>query len=216
MNSFVFTIAALALIVGVFATALVLLSRELQYVRLLADYLGYADVDGKADVGGKVGVDGKAGGREKGKAGGREKGSQKPPVSLVTERIRDEVDGVLAAAEPAWANKQVRGWQMRAQRLEAALAFWVDLLRQLGLLFTVVGLGLSLAVDPGNVVDLLQPLGLAVWTTVAGLALSLVLTTRYGMRVAVWADTCEKNIEAWDSRRLTAGASAATREASET
>lgn len=186
MNSIVFTIAALTLIVGVFATALVLLSRELQYVRLLADYLGYADMDS--------GGEGAAG----------KKKSAKPPASLLTERIRDEVNGVLAAAEPAWANKQVRGWQMRAQRLEAALAFWVDLLRQLGLLFTVVGLGLSLAIDPGNVADLLQPLGLAVWTTVAGLALSLVLTARYGMRVAVWADTCEKNIEAWDSRRRAA------------
>jgi hypothetical protein len=183
LNSVFFTIAALALIVGVFATALVLLSRELQYVRLLADYLGYADDDSAGEP-----------------TAGYKK-SAKPPASLLTERIRDEVNGVLAAAEPAWANKQVRGWQMRAQRLEAALAFWVDLLRQLGLLFTVVGLGLSLAIDPGNVADLLQPLGLAVWTTVAGLALSLVLTARYGMRVAVWADTCEKNIEAWDSRR---------------
>jgi len=186
LNSIGFTIAALALIAGVFATALVLLSRELQYVRLLADYLGYAEVDREPEG----------------------KKSGKPPASLLTESIRDEVNGVLAAAEPAWAQKQVRGWQMRAQRLEAALAFWVDLLRQLGLLFTVVGLGLSLAINPGNVTDLLQPLGLAVWTTVAGLALSLVLTTRYGMRVAVWADTCEKNIEAWDSRRRAANAAA--------
>ncbi len=193
MNSFIFTIAALVLIAGVFVTALVLLSRELQYVRVLADYLGYADVDGKAG--------------KKNQAPGTLTG--KPPTSLLTERIRDEVNGVLAAAEPAWATKQVRGWQMRAQRLELALAFWVDLLRQLGLLFTVVGLGLSLALEQGNVKDLLQPLGLAVWTTVAGLALSLVLTTRYGMRVAVWADTCEKNIEAWDSRRL-AGATIVT------
>ncbi|MBU1410003.1 hypothetical protein KKC22_00670, partial [Myxococcota bacterium] len=83
----------------------------------------------------------------------------------------------------------------------SALAFWVDLLRQLGLLFTVLGLGLSLAVEPGNVQGLLAPLGLAVWTTVLGLAFSLVLTGRFGMKVAVWTDTCEKNIEAWDSRR---------------
>ncbi|MFH2008536.1 MAG: hypothetical protein ABI333_18255 [bacterium] len=187
MNSFAFTIAALVLIAGVFATAFVMLSRELRYVRLLADYLGYAEADGNSE--------------------GQKQG--KPPASLLTERIRDEVSGVMGAAEPAWANKQVRGWQMRAQRLEAALAFWVDLLRQLGLLFTVLGLGLSLAIDPGNVGDLLQPLGLAVWTTVAGLALSLLLTTRFGMRVAVWADTCEKNIEAWDSRRRAAAAAKA-------
>ena len=82
MNSYVFTIAALMLIVGVFATALVLLSRELQYVRLLADYLGYAGGDRQARAD---------------KAAGKAAG--KPPASLVTERIRDEVDGVLAAAE---------------------------------------------------------------------------------------------------------------------
>ena len=49
-------------------------------------------------------------------------------------------------------------------------------------------------------------LGLAVWTTVAGLAFSLVLTAQFGMKVSVWADTCEKNIEAWDSRRRAARA----------
>ena len=125
----------------------------------------------------------------------------KPDASLVTERIRDQVSGVASSTDSAWAHKQVRGWQMEAQRLEPALAFWVDLLRQLGLLFTVLGLGLSLTLDTASVQDLLRPLGLAVWTTVAGLFFSLVLTTRFGMKVAVWADTCEKNIEAWDRRR---------------
>ena len=183
MNGFVFTIAALVLIAGVFVTAFILLSREIQYVRLLADYLGYADVEARP----------------------AEEVSA-PKAGLMTERIRDEVHGVLAARDLAWANKQVRGWQMRSQRLEPAVAFWIDLLRQLGLLFTVLGLGLSLAADPGNVGDLLRPLGLAVWTTVAGLSFSLVLSAQFGMRAAVWADTCEKNIEAWDARRNTARA----------
>ena len=91
---------------------------------------------------------------------------------------------------------------MRAQRLEPALAFWVDFLRQLGLLFTVVGLGLSLAVGGADAAQLLRPLSLAVWTTVAGLVFSIWLSAQFGMKVTVWADTCEKNIEAWNARRL--------------
>ena len=187
MNSHIFTIVALLLIAGVFASALVMLTRELNYVRLLADYLGYAEVEASPED---------------------DSEAKPPPAGLVTEQIRNEVKGILTARDPSWATKQIRGWQMRVQRLESALAFWVDLLRQLGLLFTVLGLGLSLALEPGNVSDLLKPLGLAVWTTVAGLALSLVLTAQFGMRVAVWADTCEKNIEAWDSRRSRAADSA--------
>ena len=90
---------------------------------------------------------------------------------------------------------------MRAHRLEPALAFWIDFLRQLGLLFTVLGLGLSLAVGDGSANELLEPLALAVWTTVAGLIYSLWLSARFGLAVTVWADTCEKNIEAWSARR---------------
>lgn len=181
MNITLFTVGALVLIAGVFVTALLLLTRELQYVRLLADYLGYAGVETTADP-----------------------EARPPKAGLVTESIRDEVNLVLASKDETEATKRVRTWQMQVQRLESALAFWVDLLRQLGLLFTVLGLGLSLAVEPGSVEGLLGPLGLAVWTTVAGLAFSLVLTAQFGMKVSVWADTCEKNIEAWDSRRRAA------------
>jgi hypothetical protein len=178
-----FTIGALVLITGTFIAALQLLRSQLRHVKALADYLSY---------------DLAVGGDERDSAA-------KPEPSLVTERIRDQVSGVIGAKDPAWAHRQVRGWQMEAQRLEPALAFWVDLLRQLGLLFTVVGLGLSMTLDSSSVQDLLRPLGLAVWTTVAGLFYSLVLTTQFGMKVAVWADTCEKNIEAWDRRRLADG-----------
>lgn len=170
-----FTIAALALITATFVLALVWLTGQLNHVKALADYLSYELATADS--------------------------ADKPRASLVTEALRDEVAGVVHASDPAWATKQVRGWQMDAQRLEPALAFWVDLLRQLGLLFTVIGLGLSLALDSGNVAELLRPLSLAVWTTVAGLFFSLVLTGLFGMKVAVWADTCEKNIEAWDERR---------------
>jgi len=175
-----FTIAALALITATFVIAFAVLTGQLGHVRALADYLGF-------DLASE----------------GEEDARTQPPANLVTERIRNEVSGVVSASDPAWANKQVRGWQMDAQRLEPALAFWVDLLRQLGLLFTVLGLGLSLTVDKANVTELLRPLGLAVWTTVAGLFFSLVLTAVFGRKVVVWADTCEKNVEAWNSRRRT-------------
>lgn len=124
-----------------------------------------------------------------------------PEPSLDIDSIRQDAQAIAQSSDPAWAQRQLRGWQMRAQRLEPALAFWVDLLRQLGLLFTVVGLGLALAVDRGRVSELLQPLSLAVWTTVAGLFYSIWLSARFGMRVGAWADACEKNIEAWAPRR---------------
>ncbi len=108
---------------------------------------------------------------------------------------------VAEATDLVWALKQVRGWQMRAQRLEPALAFWVDLLRQLGLLGTVVGLGLSMLIERTDVTKLLGPLGLAVWTTVFGLAFSIWLSAQYSGKVAAWADALEKNIEAWEARR---------------
>lgn len=173
-----FTAVALVLITGVFVVALSSLARELGYVKLLTDYLGYELAAGEVD--------------------GR------PGASLAVERIRDEARAVRSASDPAWAQKQVRSWQMRAQRLEAALAFWVDFLRQLGLLFTVVGLGLALAVDRGDVAGLLEPLGLAVWTTVAGLFYSIWLSAQFGMKVTAWADACEKNVEAWDASRRAA------------
>ena len=70
---------------------------------------------------------------------------------------------------------------MRAQRLEPALAFWVDLLRQLGLLGTVLGIGLSLAYTGSDLTKLLGPLALKVWTTVAGLACSILLSASFAM-----------------------------------
>ena len=89
----------------------------------------------------------------------------------------------------------------RAQRLEPALAFWVDLLRQLGLLGTVLGIGLSLAYTGSDLTKLLGPLALKVWTTVAGLACSIVLSSAFAMKLTAWVDAAEKNLEAWDARR---------------
>src|SRR5262245_56209245 len=170
------TIALCSFIVLVFLAGWLHVYRELTWVRALTDHVGFELV---AD----------------------EEGS-KPPTTLEVQQIRDEGHAILAATDPAWAQKQVRSWQMRAQRLEPALAFWTDLLRQLGLLGTVLGIGLSLAYTGSDVTKLLGPLALKVWTTVAGLACSILLSASFGMKLTAWVDACEKNLEAWDARRL--------------
>jgi hypothetical protein len=173
-----FTVTSLGFITLVFLVAIVQLGRELRYVRELTDYLGYDLIARSAEPGGK-----------------------KPTATLRLDSIRDQVNSVRDATDPVWAQKQVRSWQMRAQRLEPALAFWVDLLRQLGLLGTVVGLGLSMLLERTDVSKLMGPLGLAVWTTVFGLTFSIWLSGQFGMKMAAWADACERNIEAWDAAR---------------
>lgn len=160
----------------VFVAAWVHLQGELRWVRALTDQLGYELVADEA-------------------------GTAKPTGSLLLSEIRDQAHAVVTAKDPAWAQKQVRTWQMRVHRLEPALAFWCDLLRQLGLLGTVLGLGLSLAAAGKDVGKLLDPLALAVWTTVAGLTYSIWLSGIYSMKLASWVDAGEKNIEAWDARR---------------
>jgi biopolymer transport protein ExbB/TolQ len=170
------TVTIVVLITLVFVASLVHLFRELRWIRALTDHLGF---DLVAD----------------------EPGSDKRGGGLEADEIRDEAHAIRTAGDPAWAMKQVRSWQMRAQRLEPALAFWSELLRQLGLLGTVLGLGLSLAYSGKDVSRLLDPLALAVWTTVAGLTYSVWLSAIFQMRLAAWVDACEKNIEAWDSRR---------------
>jgi hypothetical protein len=170
------TIVLCSFIVLVFLAGWWHVHRELAWVRALTDYLGEELVaDATADT--------------------------KPLYSLEIQTIRDESHAILEASDPAWSQKQVRSWQMRAQRLEPTLAFWTDLLRQLGLLGTVLGLGLSLAYTGSDLTKLLGPLALKVWTTVAGLACSILLSASFSMRLTAWIDACEKNLEAWDARR---------------
>lgn len=168
------TIVLCGFIVLVFVAGWLHVHRELGWVKALTDHLGLELVTDSATT---------------------------KPGSLEQQVIRDEAHAILTAKDPAWAQKQVRSWQMRAQRLEPALAFWVDLLRQLGLLGTVLGLGLSLAYTGSDVQKLLGPLALKVWTTVAGLACSILLSASFGMKLTAWVDACEKNLEAWDARR---------------
>ncbi len=183
MESFVqgwgLTIVMLVIITLVFVGSGLHLRRELRWVRAITDHLGLELVDDPA---------------------------AKRPGGLEVEALRDEAHAVLGSTEPAWAAKQVRSWQLRAFRIEPALAFWCDLLRQLGLLGTVLGLGLSLAYTGEETGKLLAPLALAVWTTVAGLAFSIVLSSIYGVTLNAWVDACDRNIEAWDARRRARGA----------
>ena len=152
--------------------------RELVWVRALTDHLGLELVADESPSSGKA------------------------PASLEVQAIREEAHAIMNAADAGWAQKQVRSWQMRAHRLEPALAFWTDLLRQLGLLGTVFGIGLALAYTGSDVRKLLGPLSLKIWTTVAGLACSILLSASFGMKLTAWIDACEKNLEAWDARRI--------------
>ncbi|HUJ58166.1 MAG TPA: MotA/TolQ/ExbB proton channel family protein [Kofleriaceae bacterium] len=178
MESFVqgwsLTIVLCGFIVLVFLAGWLHVHRELAWVKALTDELGVELVTDPA---------------------------AKKPGSLEQQKLRDEAYAILESTDPAWAQKQVRSWQMRAQRLEPALAFWVDLLRQLGLLGTVLGLGLSLAYTGSDLTKLLGPLALKVWTTVVGLACSILLSASFAMTVTAWVDAAEKNLEAWDARR---------------
>jgi hypothetical protein len=152
------TVVSSGLIFVVFLAAWLHIARELAWVRSLTDHLGVELVTDESTA-------------------------PKPPSSLATQDLRDESHAILTSKDPAWALKQVRSWQMRAQRLEAALAFWTDLLRQLGLLGTVLGLGLSLATSGSDISKLLGPLALAIWTTVAGLAGSIFLSAIFSMKL---------------------------------
>jgi biopolymer transport protein ExbB/TolQ len=156
--------------------------RELVWVRALTDHLGLELVAEEE--------------------GASTSASSKAPASLEVQAIREEAHAIMNASDAGWAQKQVRSWQMRAHRLEPALGFWTDLLRQLGLLGTVFGIGLALAYTGKDVTKLLGPLSLKIWTTVAGLACSILLSASFGMKLTAWIDAAEKNLEAWDARRL--------------
>jgi biopolymer transport protein ExbB/TolQ len=176
------TVALCGFIVLVFAAGWLHVHRELVWVKTLTDYLG----------------DELAGGVK-----------PKSPKTLEQQALRDEAHAIVSATDPAWAQRQVRSWQMRVERLEPALAFWVDLLRQLGLLGTVLGIGLSLAYTGSDLTKLLGPLAVKVWTTVAGLASSIVLSASFAMRLTAWVDAAEKNLEAWDGKRRSGSGGAA-------
>lgn len=179
INGWGLTVVMCVVITLVFIGAGLHLRAELRWVRAITDHLGLELVDEQA---------------------------ARRQTGLEVEEIRDEAHAVLTTTDAAAAQKQVRSWQMRAFRIEPALAFYGDLLKQLGLLGTVLGLGLSLATTGEDVAALLGPLALAVWTTVFGLLYSIILSAIFGVKLHAWVDACEKNIEAWDARRRARGA----------
>ena len=125
---------------------------------------------------------------------GAEPGPRRREDILVTERVQNEIDFVMTTRDAGKRQAAMHKLRMEAARLEGAVAFWVDLLRQLGLLGTVLGLGLALALK-GNVENLLQPLSLAIWTTVVGLIWSILISWRFH-GVEAHADMCERYLDA--------------------
>jgi len=107
----------------------------------------------------------------------------KQPSSLTAHEIRDEAHSIINAKDPTW----------RRSRSAAG---------RCGLLGTVLGIGLALAYTGSEVTKLLGPLAVKVWTTVAGLACSILLSASFAMKLTAWVDACEKNLEAWDARRI--------------
>jgi hypothetical protein len=125
------------------------------------------------------------------------RGSERDQYRLAIE-VREEMDAAVESGSSIRLRALVSRYEAEAARLDGAVAFWVDLLRQLGLLGTVMGIGFALLADPGEL-DLLRPLALAVWTTVTGLTLSIVLAARFS-DVEVDADNCRRYVEQWAAR----------------
>ena len=121
-----------------------------------------------------------------------------PDRYRLAELVREEMDAAVESHSSIRVRALVSRYEAEASRLESAVAFWVDLLRQLGLLGTVLGIGFALLLDQREL-DLLAPLGLAVWTTVTGLALSIALAARFA-DVEVDADNCRRYVEQWAAR----------------
>src|SRR3569832_2716446 len=100
MESFVqgwsLTIVFCGFIVLVFLGGWLHVHRELAWVKALTDHLGLELVDSKAE-----------------------------PGTLEQQQIRDKAHANHEAKDPAWAQKQVRTWQMHAQRFVFLFVFLV-------------------------------------------------------------------------------------------
>ncbi|MCG8418398.1 MAG: MotA/TolQ/ExbB proton channel family protein [Proteobacteria bacterium] len=115
---------------------------------------------------------------------------------------RDVVEDITRVEEaPDRVRQQTAFGQLwkRAVRLESSVDFWVDLLQKLGLLGTVLGLGFALAIETDKVADLLEPLSMAVWTTVVGLMASIVISWRFGRDMDVEVDAHEEHLKEWQA-----------------
>lgn len=123
----------------------------------------------------------------------------KVALDAVPATIADDIARVEDAGDPVRRKTGFEKLWKRAVRLESSVDFWVDLLQKLGLLGTVLGLGFALAIDTGSVADLLGPLSTAVWTTVAGLLCSIIISWRFGRDMDVEVDAHEEHLEEWQA-----------------
>lgn len=123
------------------------------------------------------------------------------PVKLesVSEEVLATITRIEDTNDPVRRQTALDGLRKRAVRLEGSVAFWGDLLQKLGLLGTVLGLGIALAVQDSGVDDLLKPLSLAVWSTVAGLLASIAISWRFGRDVEGEVDAHEEHLHEWQA-----------------
>lgn len=124
-------------------------------------------------------------------------------VPIKLESVPSEVVATITRIEdtsdPVRRQTALDGLRKRAVRLEGSVAFWGDLLQKLGLLGTVLGLGIALALQDSGVDDLLKPLSLAVWSTVAGLLASIAISWRFGRDVEGEVDAHEEHLHEWQT-----------------
>lgn len=118
-------------------------------------------------------------------------------LESVARTVVEDITRVEQADEPARRQTHLEALWKRAVRLEGSVDFWVDLLQKLGLLGTVVGLGLALLQKQTSADDLLEPLSLAVWTTVIGLLGSIAISWKFGRDIDVEVDTHEEHLKEW-------------------
>lgn len=121
------------------------------------------------------------------------------PVELksIAREVVADIERVEKARDPVRRQTDLDGLWKRAVRLEGSVDFWVDLLQKLGLLGTVLGLGFALALKQAETADLLEPLSMAVWTTVLGLLGSIAISWKFGRDVDVEVDAHEEHLREW-------------------
>lgn len=120
-------------------------------------------------------------------------------LESVARDVVNDITRIEDADEPARRQTHMEALWKRAVRLEGSVDFWVDLLQKLGLLGTVVGLGLALLQKQTSASDLLEPLSLAVWTTVIGLLGSIAISWKFGRDIDVEVDTHEEHLKEWQN-----------------
>jgi hypothetical protein len=125
-------------------------------------------------------------------------------LESIARDVVADITRVEEAGDPGRRHTHLDGLWKRAVRLEGSVDFWVDLLQKLGLLGTVLGLGLALLQRQTEASDLLEPLSLAVWTTVIGLVGSIAISWKFGRDIDVEVDTHEENLKEWQNALLAA------------